>query len=126
MSDIGVTTKKHFEVFKKEVMKWVKAYSLLDWNITIEHIELADNGNSAECAYNIIGKSATIRLNKYFTDTEHFTTQEIKEAAAHEVFELLLCHFGHLAECRYTTDKEIEIARHGIIARLINYHFHKP
>jgi len=126
MTAVNISTKKHFEVFKKEVNKWVKAYGLLDWELNIEHIELADEANSAECAYNIVGKSATIRLNKSFTDMSTFTMQEIKEAAAHEVFELLLCHFGHLAENRYTTAKEIEIARHGIIARLLNYHFHKP
>ncbi len=126
MGDIGVTNKKHFEVFRKEVLKWIHVFGLLDWDVIVEHGGVDDDNNAAECAYNITAKSAIIRLSKTFTKTEGFTLQDLREAAAHEVCELLLCHFGYLAESRYTTYEQIETVRHSLIARLLNYLFRKP
>ena len=125
MSNIGITTKKHFEVFRKEVNKWVLNFGLLDWDIVVEHGGV-EADNAAECSYNIQAKSAIIRLSKNFTWEVGFTLQDIREAAFHEVCELLLCQFGYLAENRYITQEQIGTARHSIIARLLNCVFRKP
>jgi len=125
MGDIGITSKKHFDVFRKEVFKWVRNFGLLDWDVRVEHGGVEDD-NAAECAYNVQAKSAIIRLSKNFTWTESFTLTDIKEAAFHEVGELLLCQFGYLAESRYVTIEQIESVRHGILARLLNCCFRKP
>jgi len=58
----GKTTKKHFEVFEREVWKWVRRFGLLDWDVVVEHTELENENSSAECVYNMEAKSATIRL----------------------------------------------------------------
>ena len=115
------TTKKHFEIFKKEVEKWIKNFGLFDWEIQVEHGNISNNDNSAECQYNIMAKNAVLRLNTNFTETQPFTDKDVRAAAFHEVAELLLCRLGFLAENRYITYNEIEIERHSIIARLLNY-----
>ena len=79
------TTKKDFEVFKKECEKWIEFFGLKDWRVEYEHRPL-DNAR-ADVEADIMNKWAVITMSKDQEDKKH-----IKESAFHEVCHLL--HYG--------------------------------
>ena len=119
------TTKKHFKIFKEEAEKWIANFGLLDWDAQVEHGNVQNDMNAAECQYNTSAREAVIRLSKDFTISNHFTDKDVQEAAFHEVAELLLANLSSLAERRYVTQTELEAARHSVIARLLNYFYRR-
>jgi len=114
------TTKKDFEVFKKECKKWIDIFELNNWEIMFIHSKRADNR-----AW--INPSTDPRLVKIALGAEWINLEpdtisvnDIKRVAFHEICELLLEPLGYLAECRFITETEIEPARHDIIGKLEN------
>ncbi len=116
------TTKKHFEIFKKECAKWIEFFGLKDWEIGYHHQE--DDDTLASLKYDLSGGWATIYLATEWERKEP-TILEVKECAFHEVCELLLARIRTLAMYRFTTRDEIEEATHGIIRRMENSVFEK-
>jgi len=107
------TTKKDFEIFKKEFLKWFNVFGLKDWKIYFFHDQI-DETSYANITYNVAGRVATVRFN-----LEHNGRyNNIKETAFHEVCELLLGKLVAVAEYRYVTENEITEATHDIIRRL--------
>ena len=111
------TTKKHFEIFKKECEKWIEYFGLKDWDIHYAHREDADNLGT--CGYNMVSCHATISLTINWDDDEP-TTVAVKKIAFHEVSELLLARLVSVAHTRSATGHDIEEATHGIIRRMEN------
>jgi len=122
----GNTTKADFKVFKAEVEKWIEAFGLYDWEVDIAHGGVSSDEHSAECQYQVDARRATIRLSEQFTCGGSFDANDLRQAARHEVGELLLARLVYLAENRCVTYEEIEEAHHDIIARLLNYLRRKP
>lgn len=111
------TTKKDFELFKKECDKWLKKLGL-DYFKIIYKWENLDN-------YNIDGGSntgdhvgyATISLD---TDIqEEHTPFDVKETAQHEVIHLLPKRLEELAYQRHATRTEIYNATEELVNKLV-------
>jgi len=117
----GKTTRADFAIFRREVEKWIKAFGLYDWEVDVVHGGVEDSNHAAECLYQVDARRATIRLSKEFTHGSEFTKDDIRQAAIHEVGELLLARLVFLAESRSVTYEQIEEAHHDVIARLLNY-----
>lgn len=111
------TTKKHFEIFKKECAKWIEYFGLKDWDVG--YIHKKDDDNFGTCGYNMVSCHATISLTTNWGDEEP-TVSAIKRVAFHEVAELLLARLVSVAHTRSATDYDIEEATHGIIRRMEN------
>lgn len=110
------TTKKDFEVFKKECLKWVEFYGLKDWRISYDQ---KDTEANAETRYFLENKSAVISLsNKYPCETT------LGRLAFHEVSELLLVEITHKLNWFLNT-QEVNTMAHTIIRRLENSVFEK-
>jgi hypothetical protein len=110
------TTKKDFEVFKSECRKWVKYFGLLDWEITYSNVE--DAGSRGSCTVGYTGRLATINLA---TEWDYKPDEsEMNLTAFHEVCELLTAPLCVIAESRYVTVSQVEIANHYIIRVLEN------
>lgn len=111
------TTKKHFEIFKKECAKWIDYFGLKDWEISYWHKQSEDH--LAYIKYDPVNGWAIIGLSTDWDSIEP-TIIEVKSSAFHEVAELLLGRLVRCAERRSTTIREIEEATHGIIRRMEN------
>ena len=55
-----ITTKKHFEIFKKEVERWIEYFGLKHYRISFEHVFLKDAWGS--CSYSLSAGTVTISL----------------------------------------------------------------
>lgn len=111
------TTAHHFEIFKKECDKWIKAFGLIGWDIRYIHADLEGDSNAA--AYfdpnqDITSRCATLGLavNDF---KRKLTPEYIKLCAFHEVCELLLHRIQYLAKSRYCQEEDIDEERHNLI-----------
>ena len=107
------TTKKQFELFKAECLKWVKRFGLHNWELTFYHQEKSEN--LAWLTTNYDAKYASFSLNKTWRWQKPPDDYEIRKCGFHEACELLLFPIKHLGECRYLTDSEIAPAVHDVI-----------
>ena len=115
------TTKKHFEIFKKEAEYWIQKFGLLDWNIYFSW-GVEDGTNKAEVCSNASAMNATIYLTKNWTAEEPLCEKEIRENAFHEICHVLLAPMNNF---RGNEDSDLargyrEGAVHGVIQRLLN------
>ena len=79
------TTKKHFELFKKECERWIKFFGLIDWRIEYELQDLPNDYARIEA--DLCNKWADIWLADELP--KDVTTLQIKRSAFHEVCHLL-------------------------------------
>lgn len=115
------TSKKHFTVFKKECLKWIVLFGLLDWKFSFFH-EQWDNEALANYKTNLEGKCAAINLSIDWAD-EPITNAQIKRSAFHEVCEVMLSRLAICVRSRFVSSDEIIEAIHDIIRRLENHTF---
>ena len=96
------TTKTHFEVFKKECLKWRDILGLKMWEIHFFHKE---SDGRADFLIDYDGMMVSITLAEEWDDTE-LSVAKIKKTAFHEMFEIaidglvrLLCRSGEYSNC---------------------------
>jgi len=119
MSKNSMTTKRHFKIFQKEALLWVNEFGLNDWTIRFIHEDTPDA--LASCLSDNDAHRAYIALSPEWDRKP--TTKRLKREAFHEVIELLLSKMDYLARERFIDEKEIDIARHAVIASLENLIF---
>ena len=112
------TSKKDFELFRSETLKWLKRFGLNDWFIEIEHETPERNDARAICLGCLEDKHAFIKMDVEWDIKP--TSKSIKEAAFHEAAELLLMRFTILAGERFVSERELVEARHSVIQVLYN------
>ena len=115
------TTKKDFQIFKKECVKWLQVFGLKGWEIHYSHEKIKLEW-SASCSYNFTGRVATLTLNTE-RDEDYYNTKDIKKDAFHEVCEVFLARISVLAESRYIAETDIKEEAHAIIQTLGNILF---
>lgn len=117
------TTKRHYELFKQECLKWINIFGMSDWEVYFCHKKVAADqkkeGILAYCSLDNVSRYATFYLHKDWED-DIVTDKEIKKTAFHEVMELLLGQINCLASERFVTEKQIEEAVHSIIRTFEN------
>ena len=116
------TTKKHFDIFKKECEYWLKFYGVTGWEICFYHEDLGGE-RAAMAMYSMGDRNSGLLLakNDYPDEiiTERNFTEELKVIAHHEVCELILGRINEFAKLPYgVSDKLLEDARHEVIMRL--------
>jgi len=101
------TTPAHFEIFKKECLKWIDFFELNEWKIYFLHL-LEDKDRQAACLFNAYTTNATLLLS---VNWEHDkpTNDWIKQVALHEVIHLLLAKLQEKAMERYVSEAEIRM-----------------
>ena len=118
------TTKKDFEIFKKEVRKWKDILGLQDWEICCIHGG-ADGDSRANYLTNIAGRICTIFLTDDWDGCfEEKTERAIKQIAFHEVVELTLQDLRVYA-LYFINAEFVEEATHKIVRMLENVLFPK-
>lgn len=115
------TTKKDFELFKRECQKWINIVGLKDWHIWYEHGKTAED-SIAEYSVGHSGRACVI----YFTlgVYEKLSNHDIKCAAFHEIIEIYMVEIRKMALTTYSYDV-VDEATHRIVRMLENVLFPK-
>lgn len=117
------TTPKHFQLFKAECKKWIKAWGITDWKAFYSHEIIQEKDTNAQIVfYTGDEKAATIRLGKGI-EAEDKIREAVRRSAFHETGHLLLADLETLALRRFTTKIEIDTAIHAVIHRLEHWVF---
>ena len=107
-------TKAQIALFCDEVQKWRDKAGLYRWSLSIG--EGTSSDSDATCWTDLLGGLAVISIRDEWDEKP--TDRHIAHLAFHEVMELLLSPLTALAEERFCTANELEIARHEIIHTL--------
>jgi hypothetical protein len=109
-------TEEHFEIFKTEVEKWIDILGLQEWELSIRFDNI-EGQPLAQVRYDVEARDATILLGKSWNREP--TNYEIKDAAQHEVLELML---GELYPYygRGFPEWMINTAIHNIVQKILN------
>ncbi|MBC8393391.1 MAG: hypothetical protein H8E17_12600 [Deltaproteobacteria bacterium] len=115
------TSKKHFEIFKAECLKWIDIFGLKGYEFHYEHKAVGD-GNVAECHRNSTSRTARLSLCKVWPERSMVPLNDdnIKTLAFEEVCHVFLYSLSSCAYARHIMDHEIGEAEHGIIKILQN------
>lgn len=126
------TTKKHFEVFKREVQRWLKFFGLSSWVADIQHYNASDSAHTSIVASggDILAwagfadwgnQTVAICLNKQYTGKETLTSNDLSRAALHEVLHVLLRNLTCLGIMRFgVTEELIDTEEHIVLSILEN------
>ena len=112
------TTPKHFELFKKECLKWINVLGLNDWEMDYTHKDIKSEWRSW-VAYDVINRIATINLEISWDDNKP-TDNLVKRMAFHEVLHLLFADISALVNSRTVTQKMLDMCEHKLIRILEN------
>lgn len=111
---------KDFDWFTHYAGELINRLGLTDWIIDFEFFELSD-GREAQCKVSRAARRAALSLSSVWYDEEP-TEEKIKQAAWHEVLELLLDDYDAIALMPSLSGEdrafEVERTRHAIIHRL--------
>ncbi len=116
------TSKKDYELFKKECRKWRDILGLMNWEICWVHDKI-DETSRAEIVADPTSRIAVITLNTEWS-TDIVTDNLIKRTAFHEIMELLLAQLGLFGNY-YISEGLVEEEIHKIIRTLENVLFLK-
>ena len=114
------TTKKDFELFKKECQDWIDILGLKDWEVRFKY-EFVSDDNFAETEFNTIQRWVDIKLNMEWPIKP--TNQEIKKAAFHEALELRFADIRMIASSRSFDQDALTGETHKIINVFQNIFF---
>ena len=108
-------TKNQFALFCEEVQKWRDRAGLLRWSLSVGD-EVSNDDSDAECWGNLLSGIAGISIKQNWDSKP--SDRYITQLAFHEVMELLLLPLSTLAEERFCTENQLEMARHDVIRTL--------
>jgi hypothetical protein len=116
------TTKKDFELFKKECQKWIDRFELnkydvaYDWHKMNEANAMMNNQESGMVA--TISLSNKIDYDKFDFPQYKNVNEFIKEKAKHEVIHLLIGRYREYANSRFVSKNEISEAEEELVRKL--------
>ena len=111
------TTRRHFEIFKKECEKWIKVFGMLGWRFYYQHKDI--NGNQlAYCIFPDKPEDRVFTLGMTVNLECDFSMLDFRRSAFHEVMEAFLYRLSFLAEARYVQPDEVGEERHHLIRTL--------
>jgi len=115
------TTKKDFQMFKKECQKWIDILGLKDWHFWYEHKECDEN-----CIAQYLEDPSARACTIYFATELHdkLTVHDVKSSAFHEIMELYMNDLRLLARTGNSYER-VDEATHRVVRMLENVLFPK-
>jgi len=110
------TTKKDFDKFKVEFLKWAKKFGLMDIHFNFVHVDEPES--YAHVVGNINQKAYVVFLSKTFLDMKKLPKGFINYLAYHEACECLLYNIRVIASEREFDENILDAAIHDVINRL--------
>ena len=113
------TSKKDFELFKKECRKWIDKLELNTYSVYFQQVPL--DHEYAKTMTQYLSMQATMALaSDWDTEVRPLNRYEIAKVAKHEAVHLLLSKMDTLATSRFVTKDELDQAEHEIVRKLEN------
>lgn len=109
------TTKKDFETFKAECLRWRNTLGLMDWHFYFEHKKI--KGAYAETRWDVRGRVLTIAFNTSWEDRE-VNKEELSECALHECMHVVLADYDCEAKARYANEFDMDRAHEAVVTRM--------
>jgi len=109
------TTKKQFEIFKKEFKRIQKLLGLTEWKVYFRHTEL--DGLFASINMDVEGMAATVAMTLRL-DEDSKKEFSPKASGKHEALHLLHGKFAEYARRRYVTPDDIYEEQEALVRRL--------
>ena len=113
------TTKADYELFEKEVKRWIDFWGLTEWDVSFNHENPRLKDVDAGTRYSYADKWVVFGLTDEIHDYE-YSKDFVKKCAFHEAAELLIAELVSLCQMRTVTDDDIVRAAHCVIMRLQN------
>lgn len=113
-------TKTQFELFKREVFRWIREFGLTEYDVEVGQGEIRRHDATAQTNWSFGGKWAIVTLAHNWDHRP--ASPELKKVAFHEVVHLLLSPLCHEAGCRYTNADTLNEAEEGVVVRLENFY----
>ena len=110
----NITKKEDFELFQKEFLNWVVRFGLQDWELLFIHDKIA---SEARVDLFLEDKVAHVALSVDWADHE-VNKDTISDAARHEAIHLALGMVDHLANNRFVSKRDLEIAVEDAVRRI--------
>jgi len=107
------TSKKYFERFKAEFLKWQKELGLMQYRIDFSHEKLEDY--FASVIVNELDKTAYVILA---TELDDDTDGGAEDHGKHEAIHLLTNRLRYLGGCRYVNGSDLDEEWEAITRRL--------
>ena len=107
------TTKRHYNLFCKEVRKYIDIFGLMGWEVNFLHKLYLYNAQ-AVCITDQQGRTCTMAIATEWIALKP-TDFEIRKAAFHEVCELLLSRLNTFAKYRFVRESQIDEESHNLI-----------
>ena len=108
-------TDAHLKKYEKYAESYIAKLGLFDWERYYR--KETHNGAMASCGADLEGRLAILMVADQW-DGIPVTDKELKNAAKHEVFELLLWELCNVLRKPGVTDEEVHSVRHAVIRRL--------
>ena len=115
------TTKKQFEIFKKECKKWREFFGLSNWNICYLLGDM--DGYAAGTVCDFDQHQAHITLSDYYDFSWSWKPSDLKQYAFHEICHVVLERIDYIACARFVQQSEIDEEIHSLIRMLENVIF---
>ena len=109
------TTVKDFKLFKEECQKWIDLFQLNDWEIHFIHEKMEEY--IGYCLADVENRQASIILGVNWDNT-NINKKSLDKTAFHEVIELFLAPYFHLAKTRAYSINQHTAISHQIIRTL--------
>ena len=110
------TTKKEFEVFKEEFMRWIDKLGINEYRIDFFLDPLDDS--FAEITINHMGRAVKVALSDNISKRDRSAGHDIKSHAKHEALHLLIGRLCWLGEERHLSDGAIYEESEKLVRKL--------
>lgn len=113
-----VFTEQDFLQFEAKVNALVDLFGLREWHLMVTHEQIGDRV-CAQTQYNIVAKTASIRLTKQ-VEGDFGLLWDVDRLAMHEMLHLLLCEYCETVAKLGSSTHDLVIAQeHGVLNRLM-------
>lgn len=119
------TTKRHFEVFKKEANLWIGRLGLQEWRIDFFHGDnksIPPDSCRAWFDADVGGIVGMLGLSPDWGE-DLINENRVRQSAMHEVFHLLFAQMSWLAGYRYSPKGSYDEEEHKVIRRFENLYY---
>lgn len=117
----NLTTKKHFELFRKEVYRLQHKLGLTDWTIDVIHADCADLPKSRAWFSGYPSDSVAVIGLSLDWENDKITSKRLKRSASHELMHVMFTKMSACATDRYAPKGLFEIEEHAAIRRWENF-----
>ena len=113
-----IFTDDDFAAFEAKVRELIHLFGMYEWHLMIAHEQIGDRV-CAQTQYNVVAKTASIRLTKQ-VEGDFGLLWEPERLAMHEVLHLVLCEYCETTAKMGSSTHDLVIAQeHGVLNRLM-------